>query len=594
MSRRFVLALPLLLLVGVARAQDAPPAESLLPVGTQVYLRWDGTDAHKAAWEKTALGKTLQGDTGKFLTTLLTQLQDTLGNFLTTKQLQDGVPPEQIQKISADAADASKIIELLAKNGFLVGIEVRSLEPPQAQLTLVLPDVTGKPAALFALLRLATALGKADVKTKKIEGRSVQALDIEPVHLAWWLEGKHAVFTVGTDDAEAVVKRMADKNEKRLTDNPLFKRVQGFKEFETGARAFVDVPTLLKLARTRGKEIDKLLTDLGLDGLKSIVLYSGFDGLAQRSVVDIEMPGPRKGLLKLAGGKPFTMADIPPIPDDAYSWSMTNFDAASFYDVATQAAESIVKIVSPEDTPKVDEIIKKVNEFAGIDIRKDLLAALGDQVVTYSSPAEGPLILGQSYLFRVKDEKQLRSALDNLVRGIAKSTAIDISVKRRKYRGVELNEVVVKKEGMFLAPTWAIHDGWFVLGFYPQAVQGFVLRSKGEIPSWKPDAATKDSLAKLPKEFTSVSVTDPRPGIKLVLSLAPLGGSLLRGLVKEFDFDVGSIPNGHEATKHLFPNVSVTTDDGKVLRMESRSSVDLPFGAGAELYLLIGAFTAFR
>src|SRR5206468_2878027 len=138
------------------------------------------------------------------------------------------------------------------------------------------------------------------VKTKKLEGRTVHSVNADPVQIAWWVEGRHAVFTAGTDAPEAVIKRLADKAQPRLTDHALFKKVQGFKEFETGARAFVDAAGLMKVARTRGKDVEKLLTDLGLDGLRGVTLWSGFDGPASRSVVEIDMPGPRKGLLALA------------------------------------------------------------------------------------------------------------------------------------------------------------------------------------------------------------------------------------------------------------------------------------------------------
>src|SRR6516162_7148416 len=55
----------LLIFSGIARAEDPP--EQLLPATAQLYLRWDGIDAHKDAYRKTALGKMLAGDTGTFI-----------------------------------------------------------------------------------------------------------------------------------------------------------------------------------------------------------------------------------------------------------------------------------------------------------------------------------------------------------------------------------------------------------------------------------------------------------------------------------------------------------------------------------------------
>jgi len=37
------------------------------------------------------------------------------------------------------------------------------------------------------------------------------------------------------------------------------------------------------------------------------------------------------------------------------------------------------------------------------------------------------------------------------------------------------------------------------------------------------------------------------------------------------------IPHARMATNHLFPNITVTTDDGKKIRSETRASLALPF-----------------
>jgi hypothetical protein len=597
MVRRVSTALVLLLLAGAARAQDAP--EALFPATTQVYLRWDGVEAHRAAYDKTALGKMMQGDTGAFFANGVGDIQKSLSALLTAQALLTGTPPDQLQKLQADAAEATKALDLLGKHGVLVGFEMRSVEPPQLQLTVVVPDVGAKPDPLFGALRLITTLTRADVKTKKLDGRTVHAVSAEGVHLAWWLEGKHAVVTAGTDAPEAAVKRVTDRGQPRLAENALFKKIRDFKEFETGTRGFVDAPALLKLARTRGKDVDKLLTDLGLDGLRGVTFCSGFDGPAARSVVEIDMPGPRKGLLQLAAGRTFTLADVPPIPDDAASWSMTNFDSGAFYDLAIQSLEQVARITSPEEAKEIPEFLKAIDGALGVSLRKDLLGALGDRFATYSSPAEGPLTLGQTFLFSVKDEKKLHESLESALRGLAKSTGVEITVKKKTYRGAELREVHVNLPGFIFIPTYTVHKGWLVVSYYPQAVQGYVLRAAGEVPSWKPDAATAATLAKLPKEYTSISVSDPRPALRILLSFAPLvARAVQQGLqqagVKEFPIDVGSIPNAHEATRHLFPNVAVTTDNGKALRMDSRSSLGFPFDAvGVDTYavLALAAFT---
>src|SRR5262249_6906194 len=158
------------------------------------------------------------------------------------------------------------------------------------------------------------------VKETQIADRRVRHLGAGPVHLAWWTEGKHAVVSVGMDDPQAVLKRI-QSGEARLSASPLFKQVHGFKQFETGARAFVDVASLVKLAQSRNKEMAKMMSDLGLDGLLSWTMYSGFDGACERSLSELTMRKPRHGLLRLVSGKPFKLTELPAVPADAVSWS---------------------------------------------------------------------------------------------------------------------------------------------------------------------------------------------------------------------------------------------------------------------------------
>src|SRR5262249_22990590 len=160
----------------------------------------------------------------------------------------------------------------------------------------------------------------------KVGAKVVSHLELKgsPVNVAWWVEGKHAVLIATTEKPEAAVKRMTTKSD-RLATNPLYKKVTGFKQFETGARAFVDVAGIVQVVKAhkaKGKELGKVIDALGLDGVKSAVFSSGFDAPAERSLVEIDTPGPRKGLLKLFAAKPFSVSEVPPLPEDVISWSM--------------------------------------------------------------------------------------------------------------------------------------------------------------------------------------------------------------------------------------------------------------------------------
>ncbi len=232
--------------------------------------------------------------------------------------------------------------------------------------------------------------------------------------------------------------------------------------------------------------------------------------------------------------------------------------------------------------------LKKVDEVLAINLRRDLLGSLGDRFATYASPADGPLSFGQVYLFKVKDAGKLQTALAQALRSIGKLTGVDVSVQKKSYRGVPVNEIQVRQQGFIFVPTYAIQGDFLALAFFPQPIHGFILRSKGELPAWKPGPEVTAALAKLPKEFVAIAISDPRPTLLQLLSLAPFVGGAVQSFAPESKFDVSSIPNGHEATSHLYPNVTIVSDDGKTLRSETLASLILPFDlVGADSYIFV-------
>jgi hypothetical protein len=191
-------------------------------------------------------------------------------------------------------------------------------------------------------------------------------------------------------------------------------------------------------------------------------------------------------------------------------------------------------------------------------------------------------------LFQVKDPEKLQATLDQLVKGIASASGANVRLQKRPYHGAEVREVHFRQQGFPFVPCYAIHKGWLAISWFPQAVHGYIMRANGELPGWKPGADVEASLGKLPKEFISVSVSDPRPTINQLLVLAPLVGGLINSFTPDFKLDIGAMPNAQEATQHLFPNVSTVSEEGDVLRMEMRASVALPFDlSGVDSFSLL-------
>jgi hypothetical protein len=545
--RRYGLSLLVFLVPALSRAADMP--ERLLSAETQVYLRWDGSAAHKAAFEKTALSIVTQKECAELIASVKTTLDSVLKD---------------------TNSDAIKLAEAFAEKGLVLGVEVRGIQPPDAQATIILPG-SGKGNLLLAVMRLAAQQARLEVKEARAGGRTVYHVEGPSLHAVCWVEGTDAVVVLGTQPPDMVLARI--KSQKPLTDNPRFHKVQDFKEFRTAARGFVDVAALLKFPRSAKAEAGKVLDDLGLSSLGDLTFFAGFTGAAMHTLVTLEAPRPRKGLLRITGRKSFTLKDLPDLPPDLIGFSALRFDAATAYDTVMEAVENLAP---PVERRRFKEAVDKANQALGINIRDDLLGSLGDLLVTYSSPAEGAMFLGQTVLIEVKDAQKLQAALDRMIQGLAKLTGTTVRVKERSYHGAEVRAIHVEQPGFIIVPTYAISKGWLVAGFYPQPVQGYLLRAGRELPAWQPEKQLTATLDRLPREFTLLSISDPRPTTRQLLALAPLIAGALSSSLPAVKFDVETLPNAYMVTRHLFPNVAIGSDDGKTLRFQTVVSLPVP------------------
>ncbi|MCI0682192.1 MAG: hypothetical protein L0Y71_08815 [Gemmataceae bacterium] len=567
MLRRVAACLAVMIVPACACAQAGP--ERYLPPRTQIYVHWDGFDAHRATYEKSALGQMMKGDTGKFFDAVWDWIND-------AAEVAGQADPQAPAMIK----DGLKSLSGISKHGFALSIEAKGIVPPQAQLTLVFPKAAGKGGVMLPLIRRAADQAGAPVQDTKVGNRTIQHVSVPFVNFGWWNEGDDAVIMIGTDDPVAYA-RLIDSNETGLAQTPLYRQVTAFKEFPIWARGYVDMASLAKVGGDVSPEVSRLVEDLGLKSLKSITFVSGFDGPAERSVTEIEISGPRKGLLALAGQKKISLARLPAMPDDLTRFTASNFNAGSFYDAGVQVVEAVVRMFAPDVADNIKEGIKQFEGILGVRLGEDLFGSFDDMTVTYSAPSEGLPVLGGVYLLKVKNEKKLRDALDSLIRAIPNIPGANIEMKKRDYHGVEINELHLNNPGNFNVPCFCIHKGWFALANYPQSLYGYILRAKGELPTWKADPKLAKALQAFPSEFTSISVSDPRPTVQFLFSVLPpaitLGNSFTQFAPGLRPFDVGLVPHARSATRHLFPNITVTTDDGKKIRSETRASLALPF-----------------
>jgi hypothetical protein len=600
------LFLAALLLAGQSRGADATPLakappEQLLPASAQVYLRWDGVAAHREQYAQTALGQLLARDLAPLRKELLDLYPRLLRSELTEKKLLDGMKPDRLAKIHAAVAESSKLLDVLAEHGLVVGAEISPLPSlwqmavgavqsargkktdgnpfmPRVQVTLIVPNAAADAGPILSTLRLFETSKDVTVEEKVVAGRKLLHLK-DPsgtVHGIAWVEGPHIVMVIGTEPPPLVLARF-DGKEPRLDSHPLYKRLQANDGFRTDVRAFVDVKALVGMAQRFVSMMDASLGSkldaLGVNGLNSIVYRSGFDGPMLREVIEVDAPGPRKGVFRLVGGKPIEIHKLPPMPPDVNRWSAHRLDPAAVYDVAIQ----LLDLAHPPDKEAggdTDTAAQALDKAAGIDVKADLLAHLGDTVVAFCAPSEGLISFGQVFAIEVKNGEQVLQALDQIVQTQAGG---NVRLRKRPVGDGEVREIYVRgRGGFFFTPTYAVYKGWLVISLFPQPVQAFVQRAGGGAKVWEPDAGVAAALAALPKTATGLAVADARPSIQQALTFAPIIIGAAQGFGGSGTFEVGMLPSASLVNQRLTPTVTALTDDGSMLRWESRGTVLLP------------------
>ena len=548
----------------------------------------------------------------------------------------------------------------------LLGGEVPGVEAllPDVQAFVIVPDVGDRSEAMFATLRLMLGSGEGKIEPFTAAGRKgfrlvpggaardkpatrvsrasaaaaggmafvaaerefvVQDEREEPapftVQAAWWLEGNHFVLYVGTTKSEAAVADVvANAARGGLTAHPLYKRCREEQKFASVARGFVDAGKVVSLAKSLAGPfvpgLNARLDELGLGTLKGLVINCGYDGREFRAVWELDLPGERKGFAKiLKGNAPIGLSDLPPLPADVNRFLAVRLDPAATYEAGLGLIEALAagEPFGPEEGAKSaaetirlrrEYLAREFDKIIGVSMKDDVFPCLGDKLVVYQSPNEGLSVLGTVVCVSLKDPAKAKAVADRVHRGLENLVSAPLRVRKKMVKGVEVRELYSRGFG-FLVPTYAVVGEWLVVSLYPQGVQGMVLRAKGELPAWKPDADTLARLAKLPKGGCTLQYCDPASTVKNLCVLGPLFFGTIGGLSDAFNggdgnsdydpLDVGLVPNGHELSKHLFPNLTVIRDDGKTVRLEVNESLSVPLEIIGLEPLMVGAtFFSFR
>jgi hypothetical protein len=596
MTRRHSLAVFALLAVGRTAVGGETPPERLLFAGTQVYARWDGVAAHRDAYSQTVVGKLLTDDLAPLAKSLLEQFPHALQSGFVDSKLLSGVAPDALAALQADVVESGKLLDVLIRHGAVFGLEIAPLpnllqlamgaaqkalkkEPgdfasrmlPPISATLIIPGAAKVSTPLTSLIRLYARASDFEVTEQVVAGRTVLLVKPDEFRLLAWCEGDHFMAVLTNDAPEAIMARL-DGPSPRLDSAPLFQRVGRLTPLPTDFRAFADVQSLVRIGGAALALVDPgggaMLTTSGLTGVQHVAYVTAFDGPVRREVVELATTGERRGLLRVLGREPLRWDEMPPLPPDADKWSAHRVDLRAAYDTFL----ALIDATSPKDDGLAkDSAAEAFDKLLGVSVKSELIDLFGSLFVTYHSPAEGGLMLGQVVVIPVKDGERVRQALDQIVQG--QIVGNNMRFKRRPFLDAEIRELTLGRDNGrgIVTPSYVVYKSWLVVSLYPQPVQGFVQRAAGKSPHWQ--TAERVALVPSEKNCTSWAYNDPRAGAQQILSFGPIVIAAAQMGSEEPTIEVGTIPSGSVLMQRLRPNVTTMTDDGTTIRWETRGGL---------------------
>ena len=550
-----------------AMVQKVDPA-TFHPQRSVLYGVWDGSNSHAAAIKKTAQYKALV-ESG-----LIDYAGKMLEQVLTSQKVMSELGPGPNEEELQQSFEAFEHFKKLYEAGFSVSISDGPIDgPPRPLATVVLHDAAGSSQLITPLLQLAGINDEPQART--VAGRDVLSLLIPGspgFELAWWSEAQHLVVAAGPAAAEQVIGT-ADGRSPNVTTSARYQKYRDPKaDFEVAAAGWFDFGAL----RNRFGEIPLPVPDvarpptlndfaaaLGIDNLGAIGGQLGYRGAATIAKTFVEAPLPRKGFLALLDQPLFTLEDLPALPQNASVFAAFSMDAAGAWDTVLKSTRRTLALLPPEIGREFEDGVRMLPQFLGLDLRNDVLAALGDVHCFYGDPAGGPFGIGFGLAFSVKDADRLRTSVDIMVaqgEQLVGQMGLPLSVIAQRAH-VDKRQLITVAAGMF-TPTVAVDDEWMVFSLFPQSVKTFFMRQDGRLPQWTPTQEHREALANLPQKFSAISIDDPRSSIASLYGFVPIMNSTLHTMVPQANrpgaVKAADLPPLEVVVAPLFPNVSVS------------------------------------
>ncbi len=541
----------------------AEDLDALLPSATSIYFRWHPHAEYSDSWKQShAYGGLVKSGLLPFIETLLTP--ENVRSLLTSS----GVPPESFGEIDTIARG---LLAHVAEHGLLVGGDIKLLA---GELCIVLPNGAGTEIAgkIDSAVRAYAQANSLEVKEQSLMNRAVAVLKVDTFFISWWNEGKHLVISINQLGPNKAVGRANGKSDgySKSPRYPLFKKKRDYAVIE---ELIIDVEPLLKLLPGAVKEIPATIDMLGAKGLKGIVLTTGLEGKMMRSDWDLLLATERKGLLSILGGPALAVEKLPKLPEDSDFSYATTINWMKIYDEFLAAVTKMAEIYPDMGLDTAPAMVEAFEETLGYQFRDEIFASLGDEVVLYSSPTDGPLFTGVSLAISVKDRDLIAGAIDRLVDLVGLMDS-KFMLEKTERDGVTYWIMGYQGSAMPMAPSLALGKNWLIATAVSPAAATRFFELQEDSSTASSHWASIDTKG-IPGSVTGIIQHDPRRAIELVASFLPMVAATVRNLSTDIKIDLTKAPRADVIVANVKPGYAITSYDDQGLHCVSRYSLPL-------------------
>lgn len=589
---------------GRAQNREAQSPDKLVPKDTLLFVRWDGTTAHAGAFSETAAHEAL------YESGLMPLLEKAI----------QGIASQSGPAQGMLNGPVGQAMEHIKNNGIRLSVALAAPQPNGPPMPLPYAVLVFPQAGQFAepLGQLIRRNGHIETDSQEIDGRRITSFivpDTPGVEVGWWVEGEHLMIAGGMNALPTAVA-VASGDLPNITANPLWEEfgpesagfdMTGLSWLDLGKLrdAYGPMPVPLPMPGPDGRPltVNDIAKVAGLDNVGAAISQSGYKGKALWSESVFQIDGEKRGLMALGDHEPMTFDQLPPLPADTTAFAATSFSLSKFYSDLLTIVNDAAKLGPPEAGQQVQQGIQAVPQIIGFDPKADLFDALGNVTACYLDSSQDFFgIGGIAFVSAVKDAEKLKRTLDQILLMAEAAADGEFSVVRSEKLGRQI--ISFEVEGVEFGGL-VIDEEWAILGLMPQTAEAALLRIDGKLDHFVPSDELQVALATMPKEFTSLAVSNPRRIYRALMGYAPLlfsGAQAAmrnsRAFPQDFELPVAlaDVPPSEIVVRPLFPNVMVGESTDKGFKWTTRSSLpSLPFGGdvgGVGSVGTIGVMTA--